>query len=118
MRAVVVTAHGGPEVLEIRDLPSPELRPHELLVGVSVAGVNFRDIYEREGRGLYPQPPPLVAGIEGAGTVAKRGAAVTEFKVGDRVAWRMALGSYADQVIVAEAEAVPIPDAVSSDVAV
>ena len=71
MQAVVVTGTGGPEVLEIRDEPSPEVGPGRLLVDVEAAGVNYRDIYEREGG--YGGTPPFVAGVEGAGTVASVG---------------------------------------------
>jgi NADPH:quinone reductase len=98
MRAVVVTRSGGPEVLELQEVPAPEPRPGQLLVDVTVAGVNYRDIYERQG--LYPVPPPLAAGVEGAGRVAALGEGVTELSVGDRVAWSGAPGSYAEQVVV------------------
>ena len=65
MRAVVVTRSGGPEVLEVRDEPEPTAGPGQLLVDVEAIGVNFRDIYEREGN--YGGPPPLIAGVEGSG---------------------------------------------------
>ena len=71
MRAIVIERNGGPEVLEPRDRPEPEPGPGELLVALEAAGVNFRDVYER--RGGYGTPPPLVAGAEGAGTVAATG---------------------------------------------
>ena len=96
MRAVVVSGSGGPEVLELQDVPAPEPGPGDLLVDVTFAGVNFRDIYER--RGGYGPPPPVVAGIEGAGRVAALGEAVTGVSVGDRVAWNNAQGSYAEQI--------------------
>jgi NADPH2:quinone reductase len=115
MRAVVVTRSGGPEVLELQDVPAPEPEAGELLVEVTVAGVNFRDIYERKGG--YGAPPPLVAGIEGAGRVAALGEGVTELSVGDRVAWNNAPGSYAEQVVVPAAKAVPVPDGVSDELA-
>jgi NADPH2:quinone reductase len=115
MRAVVVTAIGGPEVLELRDEPAPSVAPGQLLVDASVAGVNYRDVYERNG--TYATKPPVVAGIEGAGTVAAVGEGVSEFSAGDRVAWKNAQGSYAEQVLVPEAEAVPIPDGVSEELA-
>ena len=91
MRAIVVTEKGGPEVLEPRDEPDPRPGAGQLLVDLDAAGVNFRDIYEREG--------------------------VTEFKPGDRVAWAAAPGSYAERVLVAEQGAVPVPDGVSNEVA-
>ncbi|HEY7694417.1 MAG TPA: quinone oxidoreductase [Gaiellaceae bacterium] len=115
MRAIVVTGSGGPEVLELQDVPAPEPAPGELLVDVVVAGVNFRDVYER--RGGYGAPPPLVAGIEGMGRVAALGEGVVDVAVGDRVAWNNAQGSYAEQAIVPAARAVPVPDGVGDDVA-
>jgi NADPH2:quinone reductase len=115
VRAIVVTGSGGPEVLELQDVPAPEPAPGELLVDVVVAGVNFRDVYER--RGGYGAPPPLVAGIEGLGRVAALGEGVVDVAVGDRVAWNNAQGSYAEQAIVPAARAVPVPDGVGDDVA-
>jgi NADPH2:quinone reductase len=113
MRAVIVTRSGGPEVLELREQPAPSPGRGELVVDVDAAGVNYRDIYEREGRG----EAPLVAGVEGAGTVGAVGDDVTEFSVGDRVAWMDAQGSYAEQVVVPAARAVPVPEGVSSELA-
>jgi NADPH:quinone reductase len=115
VKAVVVTASGGPEVLELRELPAPEPGAGQLLVDVEAAGVNYRDIYEREGS--YGGSPPFGAGVEGAGTVAAMGEGVTEFSVGDRVAWTSAQGSYAEQVVVDAQRAVPVPDGVSSELA-
>jgi NADPH2:quinone reductase len=115
MRAVVVTQSGGPEVLELQDVPAPEPAAGELLVDVTIAGVNFRDIYERKGG--YGPPPPLIAGIEGAGRVAALGEGVEEFAVGDRVAWNNAPGSYAEQVVVPAVRAVPVPEGVSDELA-
>ena len=115
MRAVVVTRSGGPEVLELRDEPAPEPGSGELLVVLEAAGVNYRDIYEREGS--YGGTPPFIAGVEGAGSVAAVGEGVEEFSVGDRVAWVSAQGSYAEQIVVEAARAVPVPDGVSSEFA-
>jgi NADPH:quinone reductase len=106
MRAIVITRHGGPEVLELEDVPEP--RGDGLLVDVEAIGVNYRDVYEREGRGAYANEPPLVAGVEGAGTV---------METGERVAWVAAPGSYAERVSVPAAAAVPIPDGVDAEVA-
>jgi NADPH:quinone reductase len=113
MRSVVVTRHGGPEVLEVRDEAEPQPGPGQVLVDVEVAGVNYRDIYERERVGA----PPLIAGVEGAGTVAAAGDGVTEAAPGDRVAWSSAPGSYAERVVVDAAKTVPVPDGVSSELA-
>lgn len=115
MRAVVVTRNGGPEVLELRDVPEPEPGAGELLVDIDAAGVNYRDVYEREGGGPYGGDPPFSAGVEGAGTVATVGADAGGFSVGDSVAWSNAPGSYAERVVVPAKVAVPIPDGVSTE---
>src|SRR5918999_4154902 len=115
MQAVVVTGTGGPEVLEVRDEPAPEAGPGQLLVDVEAAGVNYRDIYEREGG--YGGTPPFIAGVEGAGTVASVGEGVTEFAAGDRVAWSAAPGSYAEQIAVDADRAVLVPKGVTNELA-
>ena len=113
MRAVVIAANGGPEVLELRDEPDPEPADGKLLVALEAAGVNFRDVYEREGKlAAYVNTPPLIGGIEGAGTVVE---GAGEFSPGDRVCWVAAPGSYAERVLVAPDSAVPVPDGVSSE---
>jgi NADPH2:quinone reductase len=116
VRAIVVTRNGGPEVLEAQEWDAPTAGPGQLLVEAAVAGVNFRDVYEREG-GHYGGTPPFVAGAEGAGTVAAVGEEVEGFSVGDRVGWTAAAGSYAEQVVVDAAKAVPLPDGISDEVA-
>jgi NADPH2:quinone reductase len=108
MRAIVITRHGGPEVLELRDEPEPEPGPGQLLVALEAAGVNYRDVYEREGRGAHAAAPPSICGVEGAGTVVGSG---------DRVAWVAAPGSYAERVLVDADAAVPVPDGVSAELA-
>jgi NADPH2:quinone reductase len=113
MRAVVIERHGGPEVLAVRELPAPRPGPGQVLVDVEVAGVNYRDVYERTGGG----EPPLTAGVEGAGTVAELGDRVTGVDVGDRVAWANAPGSYAEQVVVDAQRAVPVPGGVTTELA-
>jgi len=117
MRAIVVRRHGGPEVLQGTDLP--DLRPGagQLLVDVAAAGVNFMDIYQREGRPPYADDLPYVPGGEGAGTVARAGPDVPGFAVGDRVAWTGVPGSYAAQVVLPAGRAVPVPDGVDLRVA-
>jgi NADPH2:quinone reductase len=112
-----VTRHGGPEVLELQDRPAPQPGPGQLLVDVEAAGVNYRDIYEREGGGAHAAEPPHPAGVEGAGTVAAVGDGVDRFAPGDRVAWSNAPGSYAEQVLVAADAAVPVPDGIATEVA-
>jgi NADPH:quinone reductase len=119
MRAIVVTRHGGPEVLELQDQPAPEPGPGpgQLLVDVEAAGVNYRDVYEREGGGAHAAETPHPAGVEGAGTVAAVGGEVDRFAPGDRVAWSNAPGSYAEQVLVAADAAVSLPDGIATEVA-
>jgi NADPH2:quinone reductase len=109
MRAAVVTRFGGPEVLEVQEVPEPDAEGDALLVAPEAIGVNFRDVYEREGR--YGGEAPLVAGIEGAGTVASGP------MKGQRVGWVAAPGSYAERVVVPAERAVPLPDGVPSELA-
>ncbi|MBN9102518.1 MAG: quinone oxidoreductase [Pseudonocardia sp.] len=116
MRAIQITEAGGPDVLTPVDIPEPEAGPGELLVEVAAAGVNYIDTYQREG--IYPMSLPYVPGLEGAGRVLAVGPDVTEFAVGDRVAWSETLGTYAERVAVPAAKAVPVPDGVSDEAAV
>ena len=109
MRAVIVGEHGGPGVLQVTDVPAAQPGPGELLVDGAAAGVNFADIYAREGRYPYARELPFVLGQEGAGTVSATGPG-TEFAAGDRVAWTGASGCYAEQAVVTAASAVPVPD--------
>lgn len=114
MRAIVLAALGGPEQLELRDLPSPVPGPGQVRVDVAAAGVNFMDTGTR--RGLYLLAPlPMTPGVEGAGRVAALGAGVTGLSVGQRVAWYFAVGSYAEQIVAPADALVPIPDGVSDE---
>lgn len=115
MRAVVATAPGGPEVLQVVELPDPEPRPDEAVVAVAAAGVNFIDTYRRSG--LYPMRYPHVVGSEGAGRVVAIGSSVTGVAVGDRVAWTASNGSYAELATVRAADLIPVPDGVSDETA-
>ena len=117
MRAIVLTAFGGPEVLELQDVPSPEPGAGEVLVDVAVAGVNFRDIYECRGGYAQGAQPSEVVGVEGMGRVAVLGEGVTGVAVGDRVAWNHTQGSYAEQIVVPAPRAVPVPDGISDELA-
>jgi NADPH2:quinone reductase len=108
VRAIRATAAGGPDVLELVDLPDPEPAADEVLVRVAAAGVNFIDTYRRGG--VYPMEFPHVVGSEGAGVVEAVGEEVTTFAVGDRVAWASAPGSYAELVVVPASEALAVPD--------
>jgi NADPH:quinone reductase len=111
MRAIQIKQVGGPEVMEVVDLPIPQPKANEAVVKIQAAGVNFIDIYNREGR--YKQPLPLVLGQEGAGTVSAVGADVRNVKVGNRVAYTMVLGSYAEYAAVPADKLVKIPEGVS-----
>ncbi|MCP2258576.1 NADPH2:quinone reductase [Streptoalloteichus tenebrarius] len=115
MRAVVVRSHGGPEVLQQEDVDEPTPGAGELLVEVAASGVNYIDTYQRTG--AYPLPLPVTLGLEGAGRVLAVGEGVTEFAVGDRVAWGNTLGSYAERAVVPVRDAVAVPDGVDIEVA-
>jgi NADPH2:quinone reductase len=108
MRAIVIERHGGPEVLELQDVPDPSPGDGEVLVEVEAIGINYRDVYEREGHGPYRTTPPAIVGVEGAGTVAGTGA---------RVAWMGVPGTCAERVGADRNRLVPVPDDVSSEVA-
>jgi NADPH2:quinone reductase len=115
MRAIGIERFGGVEEMQLVEREAGDPGPGKLLVDVSVVGVNFRDIYEREGR--YGGEPPLILGAEGAGVVSAVGDGVTDVAVGDRVVWANAPGSYAEQVLVPAERAVPVPDGLSDEIA-
>jgi len=117
MRAVVVEQHGGPEVLQAIERPDPSPGPGGLLVEVAAAGVNFMDIYQREGRPPYLGGVPFVPGAEGAGTVTAVGDGVSGFAPGDRVAWTGAPGSYAELAVIQADRAVTVPGGMELEVA-
>jgi NADPH2:quinone reductase len=111
MKAIQVKKTGGPEALELVDIPVPQAKPNEAVVKVAAAGVNFIDAYHREGR--YPAPLPFVIGQEGAGTVSSVGAEVKTVKEGDRVAWAGVMGSYAEYAVVPAERLVKVPSGVT-----
>ena len=113
MKAIQVSQAGGPEVLTLVDVATPELKPNEALVQIKAAGVNFIDVYFREGR--YPAPLPFVNGQEAAGVIVEVGADVTNVKPGERVAYVGRLGSYAELASVPAAQLVKIPDELDFD---
>ncbi len=117
MRAIVVDRLGGPEVLTIADTVDPRPGPGQIVVRVAAAGVNFMDIYQRSGIGVYQQPTPFTPGGEGAGTVIAVADGVTGFAPGDHVAWSAGVGSYAAQVAVPADRAVPVPNGIDLKVA-
>src|ERR1035441_3589702 len=117
MRAIQIAHTGGPEVMALRDLPTPEPGPAQALVRVEACGVNFIDVYQREGR--YPVQLPFIPGQEAAGTVAslglaELGAAPSSLKVGDRVAWANVLGSYAEFAVVPLSRLIAVPEGVTA----
>src|SRR5271168_756148 len=97
MQAIQIKQNGGAEVLQLTELPAPVPGVGEVLIAIEASGVNFIDVYFREGR--YPAPLPLVLGQEAAGTVAALGPEVTGFQIGDRVAWRGGSGAYAQMAV-------------------
>ena len=111
MEAIQVSQTGGPEVLVPTDVPVPEPKPDEALVQVKAAGVNFIDVYFREGR--YSAQLPFIDGQEGAGVVTEVGSDVKLVQPGDRVAYTGRLGSYAEYAAVPAQRLVKIPDALS-----
>jgi NADPH2:quinone reductase len=107
MHAVVFERNGGPDVLTYAEVPDPEPGPGDALVDVEAAGVNYMDVYEREGKG-YGSPPPATPGAEGAGTITG---------TGERVAWMNVPGSYAERLSAPRERLVPVPDNLASEVA-
>jgi NADPH2:quinone reductase len=107
MHAIRVTKTGGPEVLEYVEVEQPVPKEGEALVRIEAIGVNFIDVYHRTG--LYPMPLPFTPGSEAAGVVEQVGADVTEVKPGDRVAYAMVRGSYAEYHAVPADKLVPLP---------
>jgi NADPH:quinone reductase len=110
MKAVFVEQPGGLENLKYADIPKPSPGPGQALVKIAAAGVNFIDIYFRKG--VYPAPPPIVLGSEGAGTVEAVGPDVKNVAPGDRVAYAMPRGSYAEYHVVPAWQLVKIPASV------
>jgi NADPH:quinone reductase len=116
MTCIVMNDYGGPEVLQWSERLARLPEAGQVLVDIVAAGVNFMDVGVRKGQ-YRPSPPPLVPGVEGMGRVAALGAGVTEFKVGDRVAWFYVQGSYAQQLIAQASSLVPVPDAIPDQIA-
>ena len=110
MKAIQVSQIGGPEALQFSDLPIPKPKANEAVVQIKAAGVNFIDVYFREGR--YPAAVPFVDGQEAAGVVTEVGTDVKSVKAGDRVAYTNALGAYAEYAAVPAEKLVQIPDGV------
>lgn len=121
MKCIRIERYGGPEVLLRRDVAIPDPRPGEVLVRVRHAGINFMDVHTRQGKyatsQTYPVRLPCTLGMEGSGEVARAGPGVEGLGPGTRVAWCLSWGSYAEYAIVPVARVVPVPDAVSLELA-
>jgi NADPH:quinone reductase len=111
MNAIIVERQGGPEVLKYTTTPMPHIKENEALVKIEAIGVNFIDIYHRSG--TYTMSLPFTPGSEAAGTVEAIGGKVTEVEVGQRVAYAMVVGSYAEYAAVPAWKLVPLPDTIS-----
>jgi NADPH:quinone reductase-like Zn-dependent oxidoreductase len=113
MRAVVITKHGGPGVLEVQEQPDPQLGPGEVRIDVAAAGINFADVMARMG--LYQDAPktPCVVGYEVAGTILELGEGVDGLMPGQRVIAGTQFGGYASQVVVPAADVIALPDELS-----
>ncbi|MEV5240342.1 quinone oxidoreductase [Streptomyces cinnamoneus] len=110
MHAIEIRETGGPEVQIYVEKPDPEPAAGQIVVELAAAGVNFIDLYRREGR--YPLPLPSIPGEEGSGIVHSVGPGVTRFRPGDRVAWTTVLGSYASRVVVPQDKAIVVPEGI------
>jgi NADPH2:quinone reductase len=110
MKAIRVHEPGGPEALRYEDAPLPEPKPGEARVKLNTIGINFIDVYHRSGQ--YKLEQPFTPGSEGAGVVDAVGEGVTEVEVGDRVAYAMQIGAYAEYAVVPAWKLVPVPDGV------
>jgi NADPH2:quinone reductase len=115
MHAIVVSSPGGSSTLEYTEVPDPTPGPGEVLVDVAASGVNYTDVYHREGR--YPIKTPFVVGSEGAGTVSAVGSRVTGVAAGDRVGWVGVLGGYAEKAVIPADKAIPLPEDLSFEAA-
>jgi NADPH:quinone reductase-like Zn-dependent oxidoreductase len=113
MKAVVITKHGGPGVLQVQERPDPALAPGEVRIDVAAAGINFADVMARMG--LYADAPktPCVVGYEVAGTITELGEGVQDLSQGQRVLAGTQFGGYASQVCVVAGDVVPLPDRLS-----
>ncbi|WP_133646377.1 quinone oxidoreductase family protein [Paraburkholderia flava] len=121
MRAIQIHEYGGPDVLRRVEIDVPKPGPGDVLVRVVTAGINFMDVHTRQGKyrdsRTYPVRIPCTLGMEGAGEVVEVGAGVTALRAGDRVAWCIAWGAYADYAVVPAARLAKLPDGVAYDIA-
>jgi NADPH:quinone reductase len=113
MKAIQISAIGGPEVLQLTELPIPEPGPGQVLIRIEAVGVNFIELYFRKG--TYKATLPFVPGSEAAGTVEKLGPGVTGFEEGDAVASVSVVGSYAEYALVPAAALIKVPSRLSPE---
>ena len=111
MKAVEITQTGGPEVMQMRDRAIPEPQHGEVLIRVAASGINFVDLFVREGR--FGNQTPFTPGQEAAGIVVAVGPGVSDLKRGDRVAWCSVVGTYAEYAVAPAERVVPVPDYLS-----
>lgn len=111
MKSIMIEQTGGPEVMQVVNAPMPSPGAGDVLVKLSAIGINLIDTYHRSG--LYPLPLPSGLGCEGAGVVEAIGGGVTDFAIGERVGFSMAIGAYAEAIVLPAPALVKIPDAVS-----
>ncbi|WP_296257210.1 MULTISPECIES: quinone oxidoreductase family protein [unclassified Pseudomonas] len=122
MKGIMIESYGGPEVVQLRsDLVKPSAAPGQVVVKVACAGINFMDVHTRQGKYAtsvtYPVRLPCTLGMEGSGVVVEVGEGVHQLTVGDRVAWCIAWGSYAEYAAVPAQRVATIPDAIDFDMA-
>ena len=121
MKAIQIDRYGGPEVLVRREVPTPRPGRGEVLIRLAWSGINFMDIHTRQGKyarsRTYPQVLPTTLGIEGAGTIEALGEEVADFQIGDRVAYCLSWGSYAEYAVAPAWRVVPVPQPLSLEVA-
>lgn len=120
MKAITLQAYGGPEVAQLRhDVPKPQVTPGHVLIKVACAGINFMDIHTRQGKYAqsvtYPVRLPCTLGMEGAGVVVEVGPGVSHLAVGDRVAWCIAWGAYAEYANIPADKVAQIPSEITFD---
>jgi NADPH2:quinone reductase len=111
MKAIEIAQTGGPEVMQIRDLPIPKPEHGEVLIRVAASGINFVDLLVRKGH--YDNQRPFTPGQEASGIVESVGPGVSDLKRGERVAWCSVLGTYAEYAVAPAERVVPIPDDVT-----
>lgn len=111
MQAILIQQTGGPDVMQLAEIPTPQPGPDEVLVKIAASGVNFLDIYQRIGQ--FPGELPLTPGSEAAGVVQAVGSGVVDFHPGDRVAYAAVPGSYAEFAVVPAAKLVPVPESLN-----